>query len=130
MVGVEAIGIASSITAFVDILSIIIIFDMSLGMKRPLGISVSSGNYGRFKQVLGTTVILVSSSVIISTVLLLLPSLNLLGKIGFRDTPMFPLEVLWVKRTQRKVKKYLQKVCLKTWIIIIKIPKDHLPLRV
>ena len=53
MVGVEAIGIASSITAFVDILSIIIIFDMSLGMKRPLGISVSSGNYGRFKQVLG-----------------------------------------------------------------------------
>jgi O-antigen/teichoic acid export membrane protein len=83
MVGVEAIGIASSITAFVDILSIIIIFDMSLGMKRPLGISVSSGNYGRFKQVLGTTVILVSSSVIISTVLLLLPSLNLLGKIGF-----------------------------------------------
>ena len=67
MVGVEAIGIASSITAFVDILSIIIIFDMSLGMKRPLGISVSSGNYGRFKQVLGTTVILVSVSVIIST---------------------------------------------------------------
>jgi hypothetical protein len=43
---------------------------------------------------------------------------------------MFPIELFGVKRTLGRLKKYLQKVCLISWITIIKILKDYLPLRV
>jgi len=43
------------------------------------------------------------------------------GKNSFRDTPMFPLEVLAVKRSKKKLKKILEKKCLNSLIIMINI---------
>jgi hypothetical protein len=43
---------------------------------------------------------------------------------------MFLLEVFGTKRTQERLKKYLQIVCLNSWIVIINILKNILPIRV
>jgi O-antigen/teichoic acid export membrane protein len=85
-VGVEPIGIASSIAALVDIVSTIIILDMHLGMKRSLGIASSSRNYGKYKQILSTTTILVSMLIAISVMVILWPNLDLLKFMGLEQT--------------------------------------------
>jgi hypothetical protein len=55
---------------------------------------------------------------------------NLPWENGWRHTPMFLLEVFGTKRTQERLKKYLQIVCLNSWIVIINILKNILPIRV
>jgi hypothetical protein len=45
-------------------------------------------------------------------------------------TPMFPLEVFGTKRSQEGLKKYLQNVCLNSWITNINIQKANLPITV
>lgn len=52
-------------------------------MKRSLGISTLSKNYAEFRNILVTAVILVSVAIVISTVILYLPSFNILQAIGF-----------------------------------------------
>jgi O-antigen/teichoic acid export membrane protein len=47
-------------------------------MKRSLGIAISSGDIGRFKQILTSTIVFVSIIVIISIVLIVIPNLGIL----------------------------------------------------
>jgi O-antigen/teichoic acid export membrane protein len=76
--GPEAIGLASTIAAFTVIVATVDVVDTSLGMKRHLGIAISSGNIGKFKQILASTIIFVSIIVIISASLIAWPSLRIL----------------------------------------------------
>src|SRR5215210_6826721 len=76
--GAESVGVASSIASLVLIISTIDVLDMHLGMKRSLGIAISSGDIGKFKQILTSTVVFVSIIVIISMVLIVIPDLRIL----------------------------------------------------
>jgi O-antigen/teichoic acid export membrane protein len=78
MYGAETIGVASTIASLVIIIATINVLDMHLGMKRSLGIAISSGDIGRFKQILTSTVVFVSIIVIISMVLIVIPNLKIL----------------------------------------------------
>jgi O-antigen/teichoic acid export membrane protein len=78
MYGAEAVGIASSLASLVIIITTINVLDMHLGMKRPLGIAFSSGDIGRFKQILTSTLVLVSIIVVSSIVLIVIPDLKIL----------------------------------------------------
>jgi O-antigen/teichoic acid export membrane protein len=78
LAGAEAIGLVSAAASFVIIIVTIDILNMSLGMKRHLGIAVSIGDYGNFKQILASTTLFVGIMVIISTVILALPNLQVL----------------------------------------------------
>jgi O-antigen/teichoic acid export membrane protein len=80
--GAESVGVASSIASLVLIISTINVLDMHLGMKRSLGIAISSGDIGRFKQILTSTVVFVSIIVIISMVLIVIPNLRILEMLG------------------------------------------------
>jgi O-antigen/teichoic acid export membrane protein len=82
LIGAEAIGIASAIAAFVDIISTIIIMDMSYGMKRSLGLAISAGDYGSFKHVVTATVLFVSITITTSLIILFWPSINILSMVG------------------------------------------------
>jgi O-antigen/teichoic acid export membrane protein len=83
LVGAEPIGVASSIAAIVDIIATISVFDVSLGMKRSLGLAVASGDFGRFKQVLTSTVAFVCITLIITSILLAIPKLGIVQALGF-----------------------------------------------
>src|SRR5919197_3337586 len=76
LVGAEAIGVASSVAALIDIIATIAVVDMSLGMKRPIGIAISSGDLGKFKQLLRSRILFVGSIAVISVILVALPSLR------------------------------------------------------
>jgi O-antigen/teichoic acid export membrane protein len=76
--GAEAVGIASSISSLVIIIATIDGLDMSLGMKRSLGLAISAGDIGRFKQILVSTVVFVSMIAAISSILIAIPNLQLL----------------------------------------------------
>jgi O-antigen/teichoic acid export membrane protein len=80
--GAEAIGLVSAIASFTIIVASIDVLDMSLGMKRQLGIAISLGDFGRFKQILSSTIIFVAMMVVFSTVLLLIPNLRILEAIN------------------------------------------------
>src|SRR5205823_6232010 len=78
IIGAETVGIASAISSLVIIISTIDGLDMSLGMKRSLGLAISSGDIGRFKQILVSTVVFVSIIAAISAVLIVIPNLQIL----------------------------------------------------
>lgn len=82
VVGPQAIGLASAIAAFTLIVATVDVLDTSLGMKRYLGIAISSGNIGKFNQILASTIVIVSIMIIISAVLIALPSLRILEMAG------------------------------------------------
>ena len=83
MVGAEAIGFASSIAALVDIIATITVLDMSLGMKRPIGIAISSGDLGKFKQILSSTILFVAIITIISVIIITVTNLRIPQFLGF-----------------------------------------------
>ena len=74
---------ASSIAPIVDIIATISLFDVSLGMKRSLGIAAASGDLGKFKQVLTSTVVFVCMTLIITSTLLAIPNLGIVQALGF-----------------------------------------------
>ena len=74
---------ASSIAAIVDIIATISLFDVSLGMKRSLGIAAASGDLGKFKQVLTSTVVFVCMTLIITSTVLAIPNLGIVQALGF-----------------------------------------------
>lgn len=78
----EAIGLASTISAFLIIVATVDVLDTSLGMKRYLGIAISAGNIDKFKQILVSTIVFVSMIVIVSAVLIASPSLRILEMAG------------------------------------------------
>lgn len=80
--GAEAIGVASSISSFVIIIATIAVLDMSLGMKRFLGIAISSGDSGGFKQILSSTVAFVALITVTIAILIAIPNLQILEMLG------------------------------------------------
>jgi O-antigen/teichoic acid export membrane protein len=56
---------------------------MSLGMKRPIGIAISSGDLGKFKQILSSTILFVAIITVISVILITIPNLRILQLLGF-----------------------------------------------
>lgn len=82
--GPEAVGITSSIGSVVIIIATIDGLDMFLGMKRNLSIAISSGDIYRFKQVLVSTLLIVSIVVTINSILIAIPSLRILEIIGIQ----------------------------------------------
>jgi O-antigen/teichoic acid export membrane protein len=82
IVGAEALGVASSISSLVIIISTITVLDMSLGMKRSLGIAISAKNLGTFKQILTSTILFVSILVALSAFLVVVPNLKILEITG------------------------------------------------
>jgi O-antigen/teichoic acid export membrane protein len=82
--GPETVGIASSIASLVIIIATIDGLDMFLGMKRKLSIAISSRDIYRFKQILVSTLLIVSIVVTISSILIAIPSLRVLEIIGIQ----------------------------------------------
>ena len=80
--GAEPVGVASSIASLVIIVSTIVGLDMSLGMKRMMGLAVSSGDISEFKQILVSTVIFVTLIVIASSALILIPEFGIIEAVG------------------------------------------------
>lgn len=76
--GPEAVGLASSLTAFTIIIVTIMSIDSSIGMKRYLGIAASINDLGRFRQILTSTVIFVTLTIAVTAVWLAEPSLSIL----------------------------------------------------
>lgn len=77
-VGPEAIGHTSAIASFVMIVTTIDVLNMSLGMKRYLGIASADKDKGRFKQIIASTVLLTSILMAASIAVLLTPSFQVL----------------------------------------------------
>ena len=80
--GTEPVGVASSIASLVIIVSTIAGLDMSLGMKRMMGLAISSGNISEFRQILVSTVIFVTLIITASSALILVPEFGILKSAG------------------------------------------------
>jgi O-antigen/teichoic acid export membrane protein len=80
--GAEPVGVASSIASLVIIVSTIVGLDMSLGMKRMMGLAISSGDISEFKQILVSTVIFITLIIIVSSTLILIPEFGILDAVG------------------------------------------------
>ncbi|MGC1132953.1 MAG: hypothetical protein WA941_09020 [Nitrososphaeraceae archaeon] len=80
--GAEVIGLVSAIASLVMIIATIDVLDTSLGMKRYLGIAISSGDVGKFKQVLASTILVVATMITISAVLVAIPNLQILEAVN------------------------------------------------
>lgn len=80
--GSDAIGISSTIASISLILATIVLLDTSLGMKRFMGLAISEGNLLTFKIILVSALLYCSIAVIISTTVLVIPSLKLMEAIG------------------------------------------------
>lgn len=80
--GAEVIGLTSAVASFVTIVVTIDVLNMSLGMKRSLGIATSSGDLGSYKQVISSTILFVSLVVGASMLLIAIPQLRVLESVG------------------------------------------------
>lgn len=80
--GAGVIGLTSAVASFVTIVVTIDVLNMSLGMKRSLGIAASSDDFGSYKQVIASTVIFVSIVVGVSMVVIAIPQLRVLESVG------------------------------------------------
>ena len=80
--GAEPVGVASSIASLVIIISTIAGLDMSLGMKRMMGLAIAAKDISEFKEVLVSTVIFVTILVTISSALILIPEFRILESLG------------------------------------------------
>lgn len=80
--GPEAIGLASAIGSITIMLATIDVLDVSLGMKRSLGISFAEGDMKRYKQILSSALLLVSLTSFVTMVLLSIPQVHLLEMLG------------------------------------------------
>lgn len=81
-VDITTIGLVSAIISFVTIVTTINGLNMSFGMKRALGISISINDLGKFKQFLVSTIVFVSITITISCLLISIPNLKILELIG------------------------------------------------
>jgi O-antigen/teichoic acid export membrane protein len=84
-VGPSAIGVASYMGSLILIISTVDVLDISLGMKRSLGIAISKGDIGRFKQILTASTLFVSLIVGITVFFILVPGLNLIHLLRIND---------------------------------------------
>lgn len=82
LVGPEVIGHTSAIVSLVMIVATVDVLNMSLGMKRYLGIASSSGDKNGFKHVIAATVMTTSLLVVTSVLVLAIPDLRVLEALG------------------------------------------------
>ena len=80
--GPDTIGIAATIASITLIISTFVVLDTRLGMKRYMGIAISIGDTGKFKQILVSTVIFVSITITISAVIIAIPNFRMMDLIG------------------------------------------------
>lgn len=80
----EAIGLASSIASFVMILVTIDVMNMSIGMKRDMGIAFASKNLRRIKKILYSVLLCVSTAFIITTIIIGIPNFGVLNALGIQ----------------------------------------------
>lgn len=80
--GSETVGLASAIASFVTIITTINGLNISVGMKRRLGIAVASNNTIEFNRVFIAAIIFVSIGIAISCVLIAIPQLKILEGLG------------------------------------------------
>lgn len=80
--GSDAIGIASTIASISLIISTFVVLDTRLGMKRYMGIAIATGDLGKFKQILLSTVLFVSLTITVGAILIAAPSLRIMEFIG------------------------------------------------
>jgi O-antigen/teichoic acid export membrane protein len=80
--GSETIGIASTIASITLIIATIVVLDTRLGMKRYMGIAISTGDIGVFKQILTSVIIFVSVTVTLSAIIIAIPNLRIMEVIG------------------------------------------------
>lgn len=82
MVGPSAIGLASVVGSITIIFASLNVLDLSVGMKRSLGIAYAAHDLTQFKQILVSAIILVSLLVSITAGILATPQLHILEKLG------------------------------------------------
>lgn len=82
MVGPSAIGLASTIGSITVIFATLDVLDLSIGMKRSLGIAYAAHDLTQFKQILISAVFLVSLLVSLTAVILAAPQLHILERLG------------------------------------------------
>jgi O-antigen/teichoic acid export membrane protein len=80
--GPEVIGIGSTITSIVIVVSGFLMLDVYLGMKRHLGIAFANNDFIQFKQVLYSSMFFVTSSIIITLILLSIPDFRIMELLG------------------------------------------------
>lgn len=80
--GSEIVGLVSAIASFVIIVTTINGLNVSIGMKRRLGIANAENNMIEFKQIFTAVVIFVAIGVTISVVIISIPQLQILESLG------------------------------------------------
>jgi O-antigen/teichoic acid export membrane protein len=80
----EAIGLASSISSFVMIMATIDLINMSVGMKRDLGLAVSTNDITTFKKIIVNVTIYVCIAVGVSSIVIVIPDIHLLDSLGIK----------------------------------------------
>jgi O-antigen/teichoic acid export membrane protein len=94
--GPSAIGTASYMGSLILIISTIDVLDISLGMKRSLGLAISEGDASKYKQVLISSLFFVSLIVGVAIIVILAPGLDLIHmlKISDKYTMIFVIMVI------------------------------------
>jgi O-antigen/teichoic acid export membrane protein len=95
LVGSESIGTATYMSSLSTIIAAIVLLDISLGMKRSLGLSYAGGNIDLYGQVLISSLLVITLTVSFSIFLLVYPDLHSLQflKIDDQYTLLFLLVV-------------------------------------
>jgi O-antigen/teichoic acid export membrane protein len=88
--GPEVIGIASTITSIVIVISGFLMLDVYLGMKRHLGIAYSNQDLKQFRLVLVSSTLFVTLSSLVTLVLISIPDFRLMEIMGISR------EYVWV----------------------------------
>jgi len=94
--GPQAIGVASYLSSLTMIITTLDVLDMSLGMKRSLGVSISHNDLDKFKEILTSTTIFVSIIVASTVFIIEIPTLHLLEllKIDKQYEPVFIAQIV------------------------------------
>jgi O-antigen/teichoic acid export membrane protein len=100
---IETIGLTTAINSLVLIIVAIVVMDTSFGMKRYLGIAISQGDTAEFKHILMATVILVSIMIITSSIILTLPQLQILERLGIDREYMWIILAIMVASVFQRI---------------------------
>jgi O-antigen/teichoic acid export membrane protein len=82
IVGPETIGIASTVTSIVMVVSGFLMLDVYLGMKRQLGIAFAENNLTQFKLILSSATIFVTLSLFVTLVVIMIPNFQITEILG------------------------------------------------
>lgn len=80
--GPEILGVVSTFNSLLILISGFLMFDIFLGMKRYLGISQSSENFSKSKEIFVSSIIFTISSLVFFLIFLYLPYFNIIDYIG------------------------------------------------